>query len=147
MQPFENPSASGMSSADDAGDLSAAMPDAALLNEWLPVCNSADVRSGQLRAFVVAGERLVVWRNASEAEDSVVEPDISTGVHVWHDLCPHRGAQLSLGAVTGGLLACPYHGWRFDADGQCIHIPSNPSIRPAKRACARTYRVEIGRAS
>ncbi|MEA3092073.1 MAG: hypothetical protein QOJ04_3415, partial [Caballeronia sp.] len=47
-----------------------------------------------------------------------------------------------LGSVTGGLIACPYHGWRYDVDGQCIHIPSNPSIRTAKRACARTYRVE-----
>jgi phenylpropionate dioxygenase-like ring-hydroxylating dioxygenase large terminal subunit len=139
MQPFESASSTGgMNAADDAR----AAPDAALLGEWLPVCNSADVPAGQSRGFVVAGERLVVWRNASEDQDSAAQPDISTDVHVWRDHCPHRGAQLSLGSVTGGLIACPYHGWRYDADGQCIHIPANPSIRPAKRACARTYRVE-----
>jgi phenylpropionate dioxygenase-like ring-hydroxylating dioxygenase large terminal subunit len=139
MQPFEPASSSDVS---DTLSTSGAAPDAALLGEWLPICNSADVSAGQSRGFVVAGERLVVWRNASEAGDNVGASDTSTDVHVWRDVCPHRGAQLSLGAVTGGVLACPYHGWRYDADGQCIHIPANPSIRPAKRACARTYRVE-----
>jgi phenylpropionate dioxygenase-like ring-hydroxylating dioxygenase large terminal subunit len=139
MQPFESASSTGgMNAADDAHSA----PDAALLGEWLPVCNSADVPAGELRGFVVAGERLVVWRNASEADVPAAQSDVSTDVHVWRDRCPHRGAQLSLGSVTGGLIACPYHGWRYDVDGQCIHIPSNPSIRPAKRACARTYRVE-----
>jgi nitrite reductase/ring-hydroxylating ferredoxin subunit len=41
-----------------------------------------------------------------------------------HDRCPHRAAPLSLGAVTEGEVACPYHGWRFGASGACTHIPS-----------------------
>ena len=41
-----------------------------------------------------------------------------------HDRCAHRGAQLSLGEVTDGALACRYHGWRYGADGGCVHIPS-----------------------
>lgn len=142
MQPFEPASSSAPSGDMSAAGDACAAPDAALLGEWLPVCNSADVPSGESRGFVVAGERLVVWRNAPEAGDPVAQPNISTDAHVWRDVCPHRGAQLSLGAVTGGVLACPYHGWRYDADGQCIRIPANPSIRPAKRACARTYHVE-----
>ena len=40
------------------------------------------------------------------------------------DRCPHRGVKLSLGRVTGGTLACGYHGWRFDGSGACVHIPS-----------------------
>jgi phenylpropionate dioxygenase-like ring-hydroxylating dioxygenase large terminal subunit len=39
-------------------------------------------------------------------------------------------------------IVCPYHGWRYDVDGECIHIPANPSIPRTKRACARTYRVK-----
>src|ERR1700682_6384681 len=113
MQPFE-PASSYNDVSDTLGTAGAA-PDAALLGEWLPVCNSADVPAGQSRGFVVAGERLVVWRNASETGDNAGASDTSTDVHVWRDLCPHRGAQLSLGAVTGGVLACPYHGWRYDA--------------------------------
>ena len=41
-----------------------------------------------------------------------------------HDRCPHRGAPLSLGRLADGAIACPYHGWRFDGEGACRHIPS-----------------------
>jgi nitrite reductase/ring-hydroxylating ferredoxin subunit len=40
------------------------------------------------------------------------------------DRCAHRGVALSLGEVKDGALACPYHGWRYGADGACAHIPS-----------------------
>ncbi|MDQ2860715.1 MAG: aromatic ring-hydroxylating dioxygenase subunit alpha [Pseudomonadota bacterium] len=41
-----------------------------------------------------------------------------------HDRCVHRGAELHLGEVTDGALACRYHGWRYGGDGRCVHIPS-----------------------
>lgn len=40
------------------------------------------------------------------------------------DRCAHRGVELHLGEVKDGVLACPYHGWRYGADGVCAHIPS-----------------------
>jgi phenylpropionate dioxygenase-like ring-hydroxylating dioxygenase large terminal subunit len=40
------------------------------------------------------------------------------------DRCAHRNVPLSGGAVVRGQLACPYHGWRFDAGGVCRFIPS-----------------------
>ncbi len=41
-------------------------------------------------------------------------------VHALEDACPHAGGPLSEGAVTGGTLACPYHGWVWDlASGAC----------------------------
>ena len=34
--------------------------------------------------------------------------------------CPHRGASLTEGAVTAGVIRCPNHGWSFSlSDGQC----------------------------
>jgi phenylpropionate dioxygenase-like ring-hydroxylating dioxygenase large terminal subunit len=42
------------------------------------------------------------------------------------DRCCHRGVKLSLGKTTEGLLACGYHGWRYDGSGRCVHIPSLP---------------------
>jgi phenylpropionate dioxygenase-like ring-hydroxylating dioxygenase large terminal subunit len=104
--------------------------DTLLAGEWLPVCNSDDVPMGGARGVVVADERIVVWRDSLGA------------AHVWRDYCPHRGAQLSLGAVTGDQIVCPYHGWRYDVDGQCLHIPSNPALRPSRRACASTFVAE-----
>jgi phenylpropionate dioxygenase-like ring-hydroxylating dioxygenase large terminal subunit len=99
----------------------------ALAGEWLPVCNSSDVPDGEARGFIVADERIVVWRDS-----------IGTA-HVWRDYCPHRGAQLSLGHVMRDQIVCPYHGWMYDIEGQCLHIPSNPALKPPKRACAVTY--------
>jgi phenylpropionate dioxygenase-like ring-hydroxylating dioxygenase large terminal subunit len=37
--------------------------------------------------------------------------------------CPHLGAHLGDGSVDGGRLRCPFHGWCFDGDGQCVEIP------------------------
>ena len=104
--------------------------DTLLFSEWIPVCNSSDVPPERAHACVVAGERLVVWR------------DGAGDAHVWRDQCPHRGAQLSLGSVTGAIIVCPYHGWAYDIEGQCIHVPSNPALRPSKRVCAKTYVAE-----
>ncbi|HYN84075.1 MAG TPA: Rieske 2Fe-2S domain-containing protein [Pyrinomonadaceae bacterium] len=44
------------------------------------------------------------------------------------DRCPHRFAPLSAGRVRpDGRLACPYHGWNFDAEGRG-RSPSQPSL-------------------
>lgn len=40
--------------------------------------------------------------------------------------CPHRGADLSQGRCVDGTVECPFHGWRFDARGLCVSIPSQP---------------------
>ena len=45
------------------------------------------------------------------------------------DICPHRAAPLSAGrfhreASGAETVECPYHGWRFGADGACAAIPS-----------------------
>ncbi|WP_415264050.1 Rieske 2Fe-2S domain-containing protein [Pseudomonas serbica] len=39
------------------------------------------------------------------------------------DRCPHRFAPLSAGKVRNGQIECPYHGWRFAADGRCTRVP------------------------
>ncbi|MBI3769715.1 MAG: Rieske 2Fe-2S domain-containing protein [Deltaproteobacteria bacterium] len=41
--------------------------------------------------------------------------------------CPHRGADLASGTVVDGCIECPFHGWRFDGDGQCVRVPSQPA--------------------
>ena len=39
------------------------------------------------------------------------------------DRCPHRNYPLSEGQMIGGAVQCPYHGWRFGADGACVDVP------------------------
>jgi phthalate 4,5-dioxygenase len=40
--------------------------------------------------------------------------------------CPHRGADLAFGRLEHGGLRCPFHGWLFDASGQCLETPAEP---------------------
>jgi 3-ketosteroid 9alpha-monooxygenase subunit A len=48
--------------------------------------------------------------------------------------CPHLGAHLGHGGtVSDGSVTCPFHGWRWAADGTCQSVPygkrSTPNIR------------------
>lgn len=42
------------------------------------------------------------------------------------DRCAHRSFPLSAGKLDGDTLVCGYHGFRYDAAGDCIQIPSQP---------------------
>jgi len=82
-----------------------------LRGAWHALCRSAEVtRTPQ--AFTLMGEAYVVYRT----EDGVLR--------IFLDQCPHRRAPLSLGTCEGATLRCAYHGWRFDADGSCVEVPS-----------------------
>ncbi|MBE9060622.1 aromatic ring-hydroxylating dioxygenase subunit alpha [cf. Phormidesmis sp. LEGE 11477] len=64
-------------------------------------------------------------------------------VVAFKDQCPHRGAALSLGRVENGCIHCPYHGWSFQADGQCTLIPANgPEVPVPPRARLETFPVQ-----
>ncbi len=108
--------------------------DPILINDWHPVCRSSAVPAGGVGAARLLGEDLVIWR--SQAAD---ESTTDGTVHVWRDLCIHRGARLSLGNVNGCTLACPYHGWRYDERGHCVHIPAHPEQVPPAKAKTQLY--------
>ena len=38
--------------------------------------------------------------------------------------CPHRGADLSFARYEGDGVRCPFHGWKFAFDGQCLETPA-----------------------
>ena len=82
----------------------------------------------------VFGEELVLWRDAVGRAQA------------FTDRCPHRGARLSMGRVHEGRLECPYHGWRFAADGACTFIPALPEFNPPAtlRACRWPLREQHG---
>src|SRR5262249_46860941 len=40
--------------------------------------------------------------------------------------CPHRGTDLAYGRLESGGLRCAFHGWLFDASGQCLETPAEP---------------------
>lgn len=52
--------------------------------------------------------------------------------------CPHRFAPLDMGKQVGDCIECPYHGLRFDADGQCVHNPHGDGTIP-RAAKVKSY--------
>lgn len=42
------------------------------------------------------------------------------------EFCAHRNVSLWFGRNEECGLRCPYHGWKYDYQGQCIDVPSEP---------------------
>ena len=43
------------------------------------------------------------------------------------EFCAHRGVSLWFGRNEDHGLRCPYHGWKYDVNGQCVEVPSEPA--------------------
>jgi phenylpropionate dioxygenase-like ring-hydroxylating dioxygenase large terminal subunit len=100
--------------------------DPVLINDWHPVAAPEQFDEKPILAVRLLGEDLVVWK--------------SGGVYyAWQDLCIHRGSKLSLGKVAGENLQCPYHGWTYNTEGRCVHIPAHPNQEPPTKAKVKTY--------
>jgi phenylpropionate dioxygenase-like ring-hydroxylating dioxygenase large terminal subunit len=105
----------------------------ALRRQWHPVALAAAITDTPTRVEV-CGEILVVAR-------------LGDGVAVLPDVCPHRNAPLSEGKVVDGHLECPYHGWRFGADGGCRFIPAlgpDATVPPRAHLVAPLVREAYG---
>ncbi|BAC89863.1 aromatic ring-hydroxylating oxygenase subunit alpha [Gloeobacter violaceus] len=95
-------------------------------NCWYAVAQSAELKT-EPRSITLWGEAIALFRGA----DGVA--------HAVEDRCPHRQVKLSHGRVVEGSLECAYHGWRFDGDGRCTHVPYREGSLPGCRL--RTYPV------
>ena len=81
---------------------------------WHPIYAGEDLRPGRAIPLQIMNERLTLYRGESGA------------AHAVAFRCVHRGTQLSTGWVEGDDLRCRYHGWKYDATGQCIEQPCEP---------------------
>ncbi len=86
-----------------------------------------------MRAFRVGGVQIVLCRTRD-------------AFHALRDLCPHHGAHLSQGRLTGTnlpsavgelvygrdgeVLRCPRHGWEIDVlSGRSLHDPERKRVK------------------
>ena len=53
--------------------------------------------------------------------------DTSGRLGVVDEFCAHRGVSLWFGRNEENGIRCPYHGWKYDVNGNCIEIPSEPA--------------------
>jgi phthalate 4,5-dioxygenase len=60
-------------------------------------------------------------------EDLIAFRDTNGTIGVLQNNCPHRGASLFFGRNEEAGLRCVYHGWKFDAEGNCVDMPNEPA--------------------
>jgi nitrite reductase/ring-hydroxylating ferredoxin subunit len=93
---------------------------------WYVVAFSSELARGKQITRSFFGGEVVVFRTDSGR------------VAVAHPFCPHLGAYLGRGSVVEGeTLRCPFHGFRFDAEGTCV--AGYPSARAPKRCQLPVY--------
>jgi phenylpropionate dioxygenase-like ring-hydroxylating dioxygenase large terminal subunit len=82
---------------------------------WHPAALSEELEGPRpVRALRLLGQDLVLFRTSTGAL-ALLDRD-----------CPHRGADLAFGRLEEGGLRCAFHGWLFDASGQCQETPAEP---------------------
>ncbi|HVA11738.1 MAG TPA: Rieske 2Fe-2S domain-containing protein [Stellaceae bacterium] len=89
---------------------------------WQPAALSAELpeRDGAPVRVRLLGEDLIGFR------------DSNGRIGLIDAYCPHRRAPLFFGRNEECGLRCVYHGWKFDIDGACVDLPSEPAASPMK---------------
>ena len=83
---------------------------------WLPAIRSDELPEPDcppLRTKLM-GEELIAFR------------DTNGKIGLLDNYCPHRRVSLFFGRNEECGLRCVYHGWKFDVDGNCVDMPSEP---------------------
>ncbi|BDH47801.1 hypothetical protein TUM12370_38450 [Salmonella enterica subsp. enterica serovar Choleraesuis] len=99
-----------------------------LKDQWFPIL-PARMLSNKPLSLRRLGYKIVLWR------------DQDGKAHALEDHCPHRGAPLSMGAVLGDRLQCPYHGVEVRCDGMVTKVPGSPGCKLEGSHAARTFHV------
>ena len=82
---------------------------------WQPAALSEELNTERpVVPVTLLGERLVLFR----------DDDGELGLIGRH--CRHRGADLCFGRREDNGLRCPFHGWHYDRNGQCVEQPGEP---------------------
>jgi 3-phenylpropionate/trans-cinnamate dioxygenase ferredoxin subunit len=56
--------------------------------------------------------------------NSILLAKVEGQIYAVSNKCPHMGCQLQGGILTGFIVMCPCHGWKFDLrNGQYLEIP------------------------
>jgi phthalate 4,5-dioxygenase oxygenase subunit len=81
---------------------------------WIPALHAWEIAERDCPPVRVQllGEKLVAFRD-SDGRIGVIE-----------EFCAHRGVSLWFGRNEECGLRCPYHGWKYDVNGQCVDLPS-----------------------
>ena len=99
---------------------------------WHPVATEFEMNNEPTKRVRILGESLTLYLNKSGNYGLIGER------------CPHRLVNLAAGIVEPNGLRCMYHGWMFNAEGECIEQPAEPQGSAFKDKVRITaYPVEV----
>ena len=98
---------------DELTDIAPGTPMGELLRRyWYPVAFTRELEEFPVKHTKLLGEDWAVYKTMSGRYGIVPEA------------CPHRRASLAYGVVESNGIRCPYHGWLFGLDGECLEQPA-----------------------
>ncbi len=71
------------------------------MSEWIPVCKSKEVPEGTGKTVSAKGKDIALF-NAGGA------------FYAMDNTCKHMGGPLGEGELNGEIVACPWHGWKYN---------------------------------
>ncbi len=96
------------------------------------VASLTDLPAGQMAQFTAGDLDVLVTHTVD-------------GICVTDDRCPHMAAPLSVGSLTGCVVACPLHRGAFDlATGDVVQFPTTGGLDPEGNYHAPWTPVEAG---
>jgi phenylpropionate dioxygenase-like ring-hydroxylating dioxygenase large terminal subunit len=99
-------------------------------NAWYVAGRSQEFPVNSPKGLKICSRPVLVWRTAGGKLAS------------FDDRCVHKRMPLSEGEVlSDGVLECPYHGFCYDAAGNCVRIPSQLDLPIPSRAKLRPFPI------
>jgi nitrite reductase (NADH) small subunit len=71
------------------------------MQDGISVAKTGDIPPGKSIGVNCHGEEVAVF-------------NLDGVFYACSDRCPHAGAPLKGGIISGTVISCPWHGWRFD---------------------------------
>ena len=99
---------------------------------WYFVTSRQALLNARLIQKTWMGENIVVW---CDENGRVCVAEVHCA-HLGSDLGPAAG-----GRICDGRLVCPFHGFEYDATGQCVATPFAPAPKAARLRVFETTEV------
>lgn len=88
---------------------------------WHPIAPSAELEEEPVKEIFVFGEDLVLFRDRNGRTGLIARG------------CAHRRFSLGYGVPEDDGIRCSYHGWMYDAQGNCIDQPFEEKVHPGSK--------------
>jgi phenylpropionate dioxygenase-like ring-hydroxylating dioxygenase large terminal subunit len=98
-----------------------------LPDHWYVIAETRELSRSRPNPLKRHAKQWVVWRTSSG--EWILQ----------QDRCPHRSARLSQGRLKNDCIECPFHGFQFNAQGACSHVPELGREAPGLRV--ESYRL------